>query len=75
MATHSSTLAWEIPWTQEPDGLQSVGSQESDTTEQLNHHYHLLQADTRVHYLSSLMVPAGPLKAPADLSLVERFTT
>ena len=27
MATHSSTLAWEIPWTQEPGGLQSVGSQ------------------------------------------------
>ena len=31
MATHSSTLAWEIPWTEEPDGLQSVGLQESDT--------------------------------------------
>ena len=27
MATHSSTLAWRIPWTEEPDGLQSVGSQ------------------------------------------------
>ena len=27
MATHSSTLAWEIPWTEEPDGLQSMGSQ------------------------------------------------
>ena len=26
MATHSSVLAWEIPWTEEPDGLQSVGS-------------------------------------------------
>ena len=25
MATHSSTLAWEIPWTEEPDGLQSIG--------------------------------------------------
>ena len=32
MATYSSTLAWEIPWTEEPGGLQSVGSQESDTT-------------------------------------------
>ena len=31
MATHSSILAWEIPWTEEPGGLQSVGSQESDT--------------------------------------------
>ena len=27
MATHSSTLAWEIPWTEEPAGLQTMGSQ------------------------------------------------
>ena len=27
MATHSSTLAWEIPWTEEPGRLQSMGSQ------------------------------------------------
>ena len=27
MATHSSILAWEIPWTEEPDELQSMGSQ------------------------------------------------
>ena len=27
MATHSSLLAWEIPWTEEPGGLQSMGSQ------------------------------------------------
>ena len=27
MATHSSTLAWKIPWTEEPGGLQSKGSQ------------------------------------------------
>ena len=27
MATHSSILAWRIPWTQEPGGLQSMGSQ------------------------------------------------
>ena len=27
MATHSSALAWKIPWTEEPDGLQSMGSQ------------------------------------------------
>ena len=33
MATHSSTLAWGIPWTEEPGGLQSTGSKESDTTE------------------------------------------
>ena len=33
MATHSSTLAWETPWTEEPGGPQSRGSQESDTAE------------------------------------------
>ena len=27
MTTHSSILAWEIPWTEEPEGLQSIGSQ------------------------------------------------
>ena len=27
MATHSSILAWKIPWTEEPGGLQSTGSQ------------------------------------------------
>ena len=37
MATLSSTLAWRVPWTEEPGGLQSMGSQESDTTERLTH--------------------------------------
>ena len=32
-ATHSSILAWKIPWTEDPDGLQFMGLQESDTTE------------------------------------------
>ena len=32
MAAHSSILAWEIPWTEEPGRLQFIGSQESDTT-------------------------------------------
>ena len=33
IATHSSILAWRIPWTEEPGGPQSMGSKESDTTE------------------------------------------
>ena len=33
MATHSSILAWRIPWTEESGGIQSMGSQESDTAE------------------------------------------
>ena len=39
MATHSSILAWRIPWMEEPGGLQSTWSQESDTTEQLHFLY------------------------------------
>ena len=37
MATHSSILAWKIPLTEEPGGLQSMGLQELDTTLRLNH--------------------------------------
>ena len=33
MATHSNILAGRIPWIEEPDGLQSMGCKESDTTE------------------------------------------
>ena len=32
MATHSGILAWQIPWIEEPGGLQSTGLQELDTT-------------------------------------------
>ena len=31
MAPHSNILAWEIPWTEEPGGLQSMGSQKTQT--------------------------------------------
>ena len=43
MAAHSSTLAWKIPWTEEPGKLQSMGSQESNTTERL----HFIEITTR----------------------------
>ena len=39
MATHSSTLAWKIPWTEERGRLQSMGSQRVGTTEQLHFHF------------------------------------
>ena len=38
MATHSSTLAWEILWMEEPGRLQSMVFQELDTTERLHCH-------------------------------------
>ena len=41
MAPHSSTLAWKIPWTEEPGGLQSMGLLQSDTTERLHFQFSL----------------------------------
>ena len=41
MAPHSSTLAWKIPWTEEPGRLQSMGRKQSDTTERLHFHFSL----------------------------------
>ena len=38
MATHSSILAWKMPWTEKPGRLQSMGLKESDSTEQLTEH-------------------------------------
>ena len=40
MAPHSSTLAWKIPWTEKPGGLQSMGT--LDMTERLHFHFSLL---------------------------------
>ena len=39
MAPHSSTLAWKIPWTEEPGRLQSMGSLRFGTTERLHFHF------------------------------------
>ena len=49
MATHSSTLAWKIPWMEEPGGLQSMGRKASDTTEQLHFHFHALEKEMATH--------------------------
>ena len=58
MATHSSILAWRITWTEEPDGLQSIGSQESDTTE-------LLILSLSISIDDQIMVPWSPTSIPA----------
>ena len=42
MAAHSSTLAWKIPWTEEPGGLQSMESQRVGHEERLHFHFSLL---------------------------------
>ena len=52
MAPHSSTLAWRIPWTEEPGGLQSMGSLRvrhdlSDFT--FTFHFHALEKEMATH--------------------------
>ena len=47
MAPHSSTLAWKIPWTEEPGGLQSMGSGLSDFT--FTFHIHALEKEMATH--------------------------
>ena len=44
MATHFSSLAWEIPWTEEPGGYSPWGCKSHNMTEQLNHHHHSVSA-------------------------------
>ena len=49
MANHSSVLAWRIPWTEEPGGLQSTGSQNSRHDLATEHSTALLPKDKRKH--------------------------
>ena len=46
MAIHSSILAWEIPWTEEPAGYSPWGCKELDTTERLTHTHFLILKNT-----------------------------
>ena len=62
MATHSSILAWRIPWTEEPGGYISWGWKESDTTERLTHtHTHMLIStlSKAIHSFSSAQQNLG----------------
>ena len=51
MSTHSSTLAWNIPWTEEPGGLQSMGSLRvgHDFTFTFTFHFHALEKEMATH--------------------------
>ena len=53
MATHSSTLAWKIPWTEEPGRLQSMGLQRVGHTEQLHFHNDVTMQN---YFLTSLFI-------------------
>ena len=49
MATHSSSLAWRIPWTEEPGGLPSVGSQKLDRTKHTKKAPHSAQRKEQIY--------------------------
>ena len=59
MATHSSVLARRIPWTEEPGGLQSMGSQESDTAEAT----HITRSPLTVKLSMFFLIPDTELEA------------
>ena len=51
MAPHSGTLAWKVPWTEEPGGLQSMGSLRvgHDWATSLTFHFHALEKEMATH--------------------------
>ena len=53
MATHSSILAWKIPWTEEPCGLQSMGSQRAGHDCATSMHVRIALLPTNSYYNSS----------------------
>ena len=57
MVTHSSILAWKIPWTEEPGGLQSMSHKVSDTAEQLT-----LTVKTETSQIKNLPANAGGIR-------------
>ena len=54
MATHSSICAWRIPWTEEPGGPQSMGSQRVRYDWVTNTHTHRIESDDLLLFLSHL---------------------
>ena len=67
MAPHSTTLAWKIPWTEEPGRLQSMGSLRVGHNFTFTFHFHALEKEMATH--SSVLAwripgmgePGGPL--------------
>ena len=72
MATHSSTLAWKIPWTEKPGRLQSVGSLSrtrlSDFT--FTFHFHALEKEMATHSSVLAWRIPGTAKPGGLLSMV-----
>ena len=77
MATHSSILAWRIPWTEEPGGLQFMGSQRSDTTERLHisHHMWTISMESAITGRCLLMKPHADPKTEVYVNTLSNGTT
>ena len=61
MATHSSILAWRIPWTEEPGGLQSIGSQSQTRLKRLSTH-------------APTILPLGPFISSGQYQTLKAFS-
>ena len=67
MATHSSILAWRIPQTEEPGGLQSIDHTESDTTEVTQHPHTQTDGHMLTGTIKVSQDPTCPVGAPFPL--------
>ena len=76
MATHSSTLAWKILWTEEPGRLQSMGSQ-SQTRQQLHFHFPWWPSDqeSACQCRRHSAIPGLGTKIPHAVGLLSPYTT
>ena len=63
MAPHSNTLAWKIPWTEEPGGLQSMGSLRVGHDFTFTFHFHTLEKEMATH--SSVLGTGEPGGLPS----------
>ena len=68
MAAHSSILAWEVPWTEEPGGLQSMGSQRHDIVSKQQHCIYWLLS-LIPNFQTSPFPPPVPVAATSLLSM------
>ena len=74
-ATHSSMLAWRIPWMEEPGGLQSTGSQRVGSNEQLSMHTcHVKSTRITTQYLNFFLSHMSTSAVSLNPSLIDIFS-